>query len=312
MSIRTMFIKTLQIAIGTLALALATGFGIPKVAVRAERESAETLSPQSETLFLEGIEQFERGNYVRAEQVFSQLIEVEPQLPEAYYNRARSREALQQYDRAIEDYSTAVRLRPEYTAAYINRGNVYWTSATSADDIAAALSDFDRAIELEPSAPIPYLNRGNVYAMLGDLQRALDDYDRAIELEPDYVEAHYNRALTLSELGQIEAALASYANALDAVPAEAPAYAIPIYLNRGMLWLEQSEPYAAIEDFERVLSIDANNPEAYGNRGLAYVSLGNREQAIEDFQRAATLFDRQERPQAAQLAREAIQYLQQN
>lgn len=286
-------------------------FGVPAVAVGVETETIETLSPEADGLFREGVSQFEAEDYAAAVETFSELIDRASDLPEAYFNRARSREVLGELEGAIEDYTEAIALRPDYVDAYINRGNVYVTGATQASDLEEALADFDRAIELEPDNPIPYLNRGNIDAALGEIEAALDNYDRAIELDPDYIEAHYNRALTLGEIGQVDEALAGYENALSAIPAEQSRLRIPVYLNRGMLWLQQSDPQAAIEDFERVLDIDGETPEAFGNRGLAYASLGQFDRAINDLQQAAQLFDRQGRNEAAQQAREAVRYLQQ-
>ena len=44
---------------------------------------------------------------------------------EAYYNRGIAYGDKGEYDKAIEDYSKAIELNPEYAEAYNNRGNAY-------------------------------------------------------------------------------------------------------------------------------------------------------------------------------------------
>ena len=43
----------------------------------------------------------------------------------AYFKRGVAYHSLKQYDRAIDDYSQAIRLDPNYAFAYNNRGNAY-------------------------------------------------------------------------------------------------------------------------------------------------------------------------------------------
>src|SRR5262249_21929950 len=61
------------------------------------------------------------------------------------------------YDRAIADYSEAIRLNPQYALAFDNRGNAYWNKA----DYDRALSDYNEAIRLDPKYASAYYNRGN-------------------------------------------------------------------------------------------------------------------------------------------------------
>ena len=44
---------------------------------------------------------------------------------DAYYNRGRAYFDLGHYRQAIEDYSKAIEIKPDYEDAYINRGAAY-------------------------------------------------------------------------------------------------------------------------------------------------------------------------------------------
>jgi tetratricopeptide (TPR) repeat protein len=80
---------------------------------------------------------------------------------------ARKRE----FNKAIDDYTEAVKLNPYYTDAYNNRGNVY--SETGQYD--KALQDFTEALRLRPEAVNIYYNRCMVYFTLGEYGRAWED-----------------------------------------------------------------------------------------------------------------------------------------
>ena len=62
------------------------------------------------------------------------------------------------------------------------------------NDTAAALNDFDRAIKLKPNYPEALLNRGNLRLQLGSDSLAINDYSQAIAFQPDYALAYVNRA----------------------------------------------------------------------------------------------------------------------
>jgi len=89
------------------------------------------------------------------------------------------------YDRgacaqAIADHTQAIDLDPALAAAYNNRAY----TAMRQQDYASALPDLDRAIELRPDYTHALMNRGDIfnYYYNIDRQRAIADYDRVIAL----------------------------------------------------------------------------------------------------------------------------------
>ena len=61
-------------------------------------------------------------------------------------------------DKAIADYSTAIKLAPNFAQIYDNRGNAYQDKG-SYDH---AIKDYTQAIQLNPSDVNTYNNRGVV------------------------------------------------------------------------------------------------------------------------------------------------------
>jgi tetratricopeptide (TPR) repeat protein len=110
---------------------------------------------------------------------------------EFYLKRGEDLSGAREYDRAIADYTTAIRLKPDYAEAYNDRGFACYLKG----DAERAIADFTRAIELRPDYPKAYNSRGVVY-MAGGYGRAkaIADFDRAIALKPDFRYAYINRA----------------------------------------------------------------------------------------------------------------------
>ena len=114
-----------------------------------------------------------------------------PSGAEFYLGRGEDFSSAHDYDRAIADYSTAIRLKPDYAEAYNDRGFAYYLKG----DAERAIADYTRAIALRPDYPKAYNSRGVVYMAHGyERAKAVADFDRAIGLKPDFRYAYINRA----------------------------------------------------------------------------------------------------------------------
>jgi tetratricopeptide (TPR) repeat protein len=66
-----------------------------------------------------------------------------------------------------------------------------------------ALQDYESAIRLNPSNADAYNNRGVIYRIKADYDHAIADYDEAIWLtNGDFLAAYYNRALEYADKGE--------------------------------------------------------------------------------------------------------------
>jgi lipoprotein NlpI len=98
----------------------------------------------------------------------------------AYTYRGNAYNAKGDHDRAIADYTEAIRLDPkDALVAYNNRGNAYLAKG----ELDRAIADFDEAIRLDPSNAGTYFSRGRANLYAGALPKALADFDRASALD---------------------------------------------------------------------------------------------------------------------------------
>lgn len=121
------------------------------------------------------------------------------QTAEEYFYSAYDKAENGEYYGAIEDYTKAIEINPNYANAYYNRG----IAKKNLEDYYGAIADFSEAIELDPDDAAAYYNRGFAKYYLEDYYGAIKDYTRAIELDPDLAAvaaAYNNRGNAKSEL----------------------------------------------------------------------------------------------------------------
>src|SRR3989338_3734325 len=185
-----------------------------------------------------------------------------------------------EHDSAIEAYTKAIQLDPNYADAYINRGNAY----ADKGQYDRAIEDYNRAIALDPNLAQAYNNRGNAYKNKGQYDRAIEDYNRAIALDPNLAQAYNNRGNAYADKGQYDRAIEDYNKAIALDPNDAAAYT-----NRGAAYADKGQHDRAIEDYNKAIALDPNDAAAYTNRGAAYADKGQHDRAIEDYNKAIAL-----------------------
>ena len=150
-------VRTLALAglIGVPALALADDFTDIQQMVRngqhaqalARTEQAITAQPRDPRFrFLKGVLLADTGKAGEAIEVYTQLTQEYPELPEPYNNLAVLQAARGDYDKARTALETAVRVNPGYGTAFENLGDVY---------ARLAAQSYAKAQQLEPQNPAP-------------------------------------------------------------------------------------------------------------------------------------------------------------
>ena len=216
----------------------------------------------------------------KAIEYLNEAIRLKPDYADAYIDRAVAYTKLGQNQLAIRDCDEAIRLKPDYAVTYYNRGAIYYDLGQNQ----RAIKDFDTAIRLEPDHPVPYNNRAIAYADLGQHKLAIRDYDTVIRLKPDDAKAYYNRGNAYADLEQYQRAVRDYDEAIRLKPDDAGAY-----YNRGDAYANLGQNQQAIGDYDGAIRLKPDYAKAYYNRGIVSAKLGQRQQAIYDFDTAIRL-----------------------
>ena len=193
--------------------------------------------------------------------IWNDTVRKAPDNPRAFDGRGTAYFDKQDYQRAIEDHSAAIRLNANYAPAWNGRAIVY-NELRRFDD---ALNDSSEAVRLDPDFPIFHNTRGVVLARMGRFDAAIREYDEAVRLNPGFAEAFMNRGVAREKAGQPAQALADYDRALALTPDYPSAW-----FNRGNAHSEQGDYDLAIGDYTRAIALKRDYPLAFYGRALAW------------------------------------------
>jgi len=224
-----------------------------------------------------------------------------------------------EYDRAIFEFTDAIKLDTNLAEAYNFRGHSYYMkyyigeytgSASRAAARDASIQDFTKAISLDPYNAEYYFNRAVVYRDNNFYEEAIEDLNHAISLDPYNAMYYTERGNLYGYYDQIDRAIADYSRAIRLEPNYVHAY-----YWRAMAYQQKGDYDRSIADCNQIINLypyDYNknifgssgifhphsylygDPEvymgnAYYSRGYAWKQKGNTAQANADYAMATEL-----------------------
>ena len=126
---------------------------------------------------------FGKGDYRRAIQDYSQVINLDPSNATAFDNRCWTRAALGLLDEALQDCEQSLRLRPNSQSTLSTRGFVHLKSGA----LDAAIADYNASLATNPQNPYSLYGRGAAKLKKGDATGA-DDVSAAKVVSTDIAE----------------------------------------------------------------------------------------------------------------------------
>ena len=229
-------------------------------------QRAIDLGPQARLHNLKGQAHLRQNQDDDALASFGRAIEIDPEFPDAYGNRATLLSEMGRSAEALADFDHALKLRPNNAEDHCNRA----TALTDLDRLDEALAGFSRAIALMPGMAPAYFNRAEVLVRLGRPAEALRDCDQAITLYPELAGAHCHRGLALKAMGRLDEALESLDQALTLDPGMTDAF-----VNRANIALQLGRFAEARADYQRALDARPELAEASHGQALAYLAEGD-------------------------------------
>jgi len=153
-------------------------------------------------------------------------------------------------DDAIDQFSKAIELDPDFDKAYIQRAIAY----SKLKEYKKAAQDFDRAIVFNEKDGELYYLSGFCYYQLGENQVALDRLSSAIDLKNNFQEAYQERSVVLMDLRRYQEALEDCRKSLKIKEDEKGYFNLAQVYEKLEMYPEAEEAYRrSIEENPRVV-----------------------------------------------------------
>ena len=226
-----------------------------------------------------GLVETKLGNYKAAISWLDSAISLQSKDADYFVNRGIAKEALNDTT-AMQDYLTALKLRPEHTIALHNIAVLKRKKgqASSLED------ELEKAIESDSSMLYPYLERAYQRMEGGYFKGALEDYNKALEIETKDPEIWLNRGHVKEKLDDLKGAYADYSKAIELDEKYGKAW-----LNRGNVLSRQGRIEDAIEDYTVAITFNPDYAAAFYNRAIARQRAKKLPEACQDLNKAESL-----------------------
>jgi protein O-GlcNAc transferase len=194
-----------------------------------------------------------------------------------YLNLGNLRDAQGNGAVAVDCYTRALALKPDFFEAQFNLGNVLKDQGRLAD----ATACYRKALALRPDSTIAYANLANALKEQGELDEAVVCYEKVLKLNPDFPAAHFNLGQIFGARGELDGAVNCYRKALVLKP-EFP----EAQLSLGNMFAKSDKVGDAIDCYQTALSLKPDYPEAHFCLGQAFNAEGELGQAVDCYQKA--------------------------
>ncbi|MDP2279275.1 MAG: tetratricopeptide repeat protein [Nitrospirota bacterium] len=194
-------------------------------------------------------------------------------------------------DKAIEAYTNAIALNPNYVEAYNNRGIAYYNKGLYHSDkrqLDRAIEDFNKVVILNPNSYSAYFAQGATYLYKEQYDKAIEEFNKAIVLNPNSDLAYVGRGFAYNKQKEFERAIEDYNKAIQL----GGYWQAMAYSNRGLIRADKKQYDMAIDDISKAIALAPNNAKHYCARGLTYALSGNLGRAIPDLQKSCDMGDK--------------------
>ncbi|MEH2365347.1 tetratricopeptide repeat protein [Nostoc sp.] len=273
-----------------------------------DKDEAESLDRTEVAEILELAVQQQRDNsLLEAEQLYSQVLEKQPDNPEALYGLGMLAQQMGQPEIAEQWLSAASQVQPDSVKNWFSLGNLHLVQ----EQFSQAEKAYRQALVLLPNSLPIYNNLGYTLQQQGLFEEAIHYYQKALELKPDFIEAETNLGNALHAQGKLSSDQQIYYAQLNnklgvarkkagdlknAVTCHKQAIALQpnlleAHYNLALMLQEQGELEEAIASYQNLLELNPNYGEVYLNLGKIYQQQNNLTEAISAYQQGLKLIN---------------------
>ncbi len=142
------------------------------------------------TLFYKGLSDLKEGNMTEARTLVKQLQKEYPNFYEAHYLSGLIYLKLENYGKAINEFSAVIAKDAKNLKALFNRA----TAFGGMEEYEKAINDLDECIEIFPNYSAAHYARAYWNEFLGNHTEAIKDYDITVSIDPKNYDAYLGLA----------------------------------------------------------------------------------------------------------------------
>lgn len=276
------------------------------------REVLQREPQHPDALHLLGLIAHQRGQHLEAIELIHQALKKNSKDIHFYIHLGQACRQAKRLEESVQAFKKALKLQPQSIEAHHELGLALADSGKHEE----ALAEYERAIKLDPQNPFAPLNAGNSCHLLGQYERALPYYEMVLARAPEFAEGYNNLGSTLFQLGRIEASRPLVEKALALKPDYPEAL-----VNMGNILRHEHRFEEAIARLDRALALKPGFILALFSKANALAESGHQEESVPYYDqvlalqpdypealsnKAAVMGDMQRTEDAIELARQAV------
>jgi tetratricopeptide (TPR) repeat protein len=215
------------------------------------------------------------GRLMEAEAVCRQILQAQPNAPEAEHLLGLIAHQNGKLNDAIKHVQRATKLAPQIALYHANLGEMLRLAGRPR----LAAEEARRAIEIDPHMPAALSNLGVALYELKDYEEAARAQRKAIAANPNFVEAHSNLGSALHALRRFDEAIVAYHRAIEINPNYVDSWA-----NLGTT-LHHSGSFAdAIVALRHAIALAPHHANAHSGLGILLLMRGDLAEGWEEYE----------------------------
>ncbi|MEH2212561.1 tetratricopeptide repeat protein [Nostoc sp.] len=248
---------------------------------------------------------YRANDLIKAEQLYRQILEKEPNHPEALYGLGILAQQVGQFQNAEQLLNELLQIQPNSVKAWFSLGNLYQAQG----QLPAAVEAYQQAIALKTDSAPLYNNLGYTLQLQSKWEEAVACYQKALELQPNCIEAEANLGNALHAQGKLSSQQQAQYGALNnqlgrnrhqvkdlktAVAYYRAAIALQpdlldAHYNLGIALQQQGDFQEAVASYQKILELYPHNGEIYFKLGKIYQDQNKLPEAISAYQQGLKL-----------------------
>ena len=193
-----------------------------------------------------------------------------------------------EHDQAIEAYTKAISLNPDYAEAYDRRGIAYYNKGLIQNDKTLqdrAVEDFKKVAVMKPNTLAGAWAQGVIDFSQQKYAEALASFSKAVNFDPESELGYLGRGVTYFGMKQFDQAQEEYTKAI----AKKGFWQAIAYQNRGGVYALKGQFDPALRDLDQAIALAPKNAHFYFLRGVVYAMKQDPEKANSDYDRACKM-----------------------